>query len=201
MAYTVGLTGNIACGKSTVGRMLVELGADYVDTDAVVHELLAHDTPQAKQIIERFGSGVAAPGGGIVRAALGAIVFSDPAKLRELERILHPRVEEIVHERIAATTAPVIVIDGVKIFESGLSDELDELWVVICSDDAQRTRLARDRGMTTADIEARLNSQPPLEAKLAKASVVIDNSHALGETRRAVESALRRVNEKSSQVR
>jgi len=193
MAYTVGLTGNIACGKSTVGRMLVELGADYVDTDAIVHDLLAHDTPQAQQITERFGPAVAAPNGGIARAALGAIVFSDSAKLRELERILHPRVEEIVHERIKATSAPVIVIDGVKIFESGLSDELDELWVVVCSESAQRTRLARDRGMAAADIETRLNSQPPLEAKLAKARVVIDNSGELAETRRAVESALRRV--------
>src|SRR5215204_2252524 len=167
MAYTVGLTGNIACGKSTVGRMLVELGADYVDTDAIVHDLLAHDTPQAQQTIERFGTTVAAPNGGVARAALGAIVFSDSAKLRELEHILHPRVEEIVHERIKATSAPVIVIDGVKIFESGLSDELDELWVVVCSASAQRTRLARDRGMAVADIEARLDSQPPLEAKLA----------------------------------
>src|SRR3712207_2804602 len=110
MAYTVGLTGNIACGKSTVGRMLVSLGADYVDTDGLVHDLLAQDTPQARQIVERFGPGVKAPTGGIIRSALGAIVFADPIRLRQLESILYPRVEEIVHERIASTTAPVIVV-------------------------------------------------------------------------------------------
>src|SRR5215211_7455898 len=122
MAYTVGLTGNIACGKSTVGRMLVELGADYIDTDRIVHDLLAGDTPQARRIIERFGPSVAAADGGNIRSALGVIVFADSEKLRELERILYPRVEEIVHERIAATDAAVIVIDGVRIFESGLAE-------------------------------------------------------------------------------
>jgi dephospho-CoA kinase len=189
MAYTVGLTGNIACGKSTVGRMLVDLGTDYVDTDRVVHNLLAHFTPQSRQIIERFGPIVAAPGGGIVRSVLGKIVFADPAKLRELESILYPRVEEIVDERIASTQAPVIVIDGVRIFESGLADRLDELWVVICSGDVQRARLARDRGMAPAEIEARLRSQPALEAKLARADAVIDNSGDLDATRVAVAAA------------
>jgi dephospho-CoA kinase len=188
MAYTVGLTGNIACGKSTVGQMLVQLGADYVDTDGVVHDLLAQDTPQAREIIERFGSHVGAPDGGIIRSALGAIVFADPAKLRELESILYPRVEEIVDERIASTRAPVIVIDGVRIFESGLADRLDELWVVICSSDVQRARLARDRSMAPNDIEARLSSQPALEAKLARADVIIDNSGDPDETRKAAES-------------
>jgi dephospho-CoA kinase len=188
MAYTVGLTGNIACGKSTVGRMLIELGADYVDTDAVVHDLLANDTPQAREIIRLFGSAVAAPGGGIIRSALGGIVFADSEKLRALERILYPRVEEIVHQRIASAEAPVIVIDGVRIFESGLADRLDELWVVICSPEVQRARLANDRGMASDDIDARLGSQPALDAKLARAEVVIDNSGDLEETRRAVEA-------------
>lgn len=196
MAYTVGLTGNIACGKSTVGRMLLELGADYLDTDRIVHDLLAGDTPQARRIIEQFGPTVAAGDGSIIRSALGAIVFREAEKLRELERILYPRVEEIVHERIAATDATVIVIDGVRIFESGLAAELDEFWVVTCSVEAQRERLARDRSMASADIAARLSSQPPLEAKLGRAAVVIDNSGDVVGTRRAVESAYRRVIEK-----
>jgi dephospho-CoA kinase len=197
MAYTIGLTGNIACGKSTVGRMLTELGADYVDTDAVVHGILASDTPQARAIVQRFGDSVKDPGGGILRSALGAIVFSDASKLRELEEILYPRVEEIVHERIANTTAPVIVIDGVRIFESGLADRLDELWVVTCSDETQRRRLAGDRGMQPHEIEVRLGSQPSLEAKLARADVIIDNSGDVAETHRFVESAYQAAAEKS----
>ena len=196
MAYTVGLTGNIACGKSTVGRMLVELGADYVDTDRIVHDLLADDTPQARRIIDYFGPSVAAVDGSIIRSALGAIVFAEAEKLRELERILYPRVEEIVHERIDSTDARVIVIDGVRIFESGLAAELNEFWVVTCSAEAQRERLARDRGLASADIAARLTSQPPLDAKLARAAVVIDNSGDVAQTRRAVEAAYRRVTEK-----
>jgi dephospho-CoA kinase len=197
MAYTVGLTGNIACGKSTVGRMLIELGTDYVDTDAVVHDLLANDTPQAREIIESFGPAVAAPDGGILRAALGAIVFADSTKLRALERILYPGVEAIVHQRIAGTAAEVMVVDGVRIFESGLADRLDELWVVTCSDAVQRARLAGDRGMAPDDIQARLSSQPPLEAKLARADLVIDNSGDLAETRKVVEAGFASALEKS----
>ena len=197
MAYTLGLTGNIACGKSTVGRMLIELGADYVDTDAVVHELLANDTPQAREIIQRFGPSVAALDGGIIRSALGSIVFADPSKLRALEGILYPRVEEIVHQRVESTRASVIVIDGVRIFESGLADRLDELWVVICSEEVQRARLANERGMSAQDIEARLGSQPALEKKLAQADLVVDNSGELGETRRKVEAGYRSALEKA----
>jgi dephospho-CoA kinase len=197
MAYTVGLTGNIACGKSTVGRMLIELGADYVDTDAVVHDLLANDTPQAREIVRLFGPGVAAPNGGIIRSALGSIVFADSSKLRALEGILYPRVEEIVQDRIHNTRASVIVIDGVRIFESGLADRLNELWVVICSEEVQRARLANERGMAPQEIAARLRSQPALEKKLARADLVIDNSGELDETRRRVEAGYRSAVEKS----
>jgi dephospho-CoA kinase len=197
MAYTVGLTGNIACGKSTVGRMLIDLGADYVDTDAVVHQILANDTPQAREIVQHFGPSVAAPNGGIIRSALGSIVFADPSKLRALERILYPGVEEIVHDRIHSTRAPLIVIDGVRIFESGLAERLDELWVVVCSEDVQRVRLANERGMAPHDIDARLGSQPALQKKLARADLVIDNSGELENTRRMVEAGYRSALKKS----
>lgn len=193
MAYTIGLTGNIACGKSTVGRRLVELGAEYVDTDQVVHDLLGSDTSQAREIVERFGADIRAGSGGVDRKALGAVVFADPERLRELERILHPAVEEIVRQRIRSSTAPVVVIDGVKIVESGFADEMDELWVVTCSEAAQRERLRRDRGLGESEVEARLGSQPPLTAKLARARVVIDNSGSRSATLRQVDQAYERV--------
>lgn len=193
MAYTVALTGNIACGKSTVGGRLMELGAEYLDADQVVHELLDGNTNQARQIVERFGPGVRSATGGIDRKALGALVFADPERLRELERILHPAVEEIVRQRIRASAAPVFVIDGVKIVESGFADEMDELWVVTCSEDAQRERLAADRGLSEREIEARLASQPPPEAKQARASVMIDNSGSREDTERQVDRAYKRI--------
>ena len=189
MAYTIGLTGNIACGKSTIGRILVDCGADYIDTDAVVHNLLAEDSPQARQILEQFGPEAAAPGGGINRAALGAIVFRDAEKLRALERILHPAVEAIVEQRMKLTSAPVLMIDGVKIVESGFADRMDALWVVTCSEEHQRARLAEKRGMQPLDIEARLRSQPSLESKLARADIVINNDGSLEDTERQVREA------------
>jgi dephospho-CoA kinase len=196
MPYTIALTGNIACGKSSVGKLIIALGADYLDTDRVVHEILAGPSPQVKLIIERFGESTRGADGGINRPALGAIVFSDPAALWDLERILHPSVEEVVRERIRNTPAAVLVIDGVKIFETGLAGELDELWVVTCSEEAQRDRLARDRGMSPSDIDARLRSQPPLEAKLASADLVSDNSGTPVDTATQVERAFQAIRRK-----
>lgn len=189
MVYKIGLTGNIGCGKSVVGDMLQELGAEYVDADRVVHGLLAAGSPLADGVIARFGPEVRADDGGVDRPRLGAVVFADPNALRDLEQLLHPAVRIELRRRMAECTAPAIVIDAIKLIENGLHEEVDSVWVVTCTPEDQRRRLATLRGMSLADAETRISAQPPQEEKLPFANVVIDNSGSLEATRQQVEVA------------
>jgi dephospho-CoA kinase len=189
----LGLTGNIGCGKSAVGAMLRELGADYVDADAIVHELLAGGQEIAESVIARFGESMRTPDGGVDRRALGRLVFGHPALLHELEEIVVPGVRAEIRQRLANTTAPVIVVDAIKLIESGLARELDALWVVACDRTEQRRRLIELRGMTADEAEARVGAQPPQEEKLRLADVVIDNGGSLEATRDQVIAAWARL--------
>src|SRR5687767_3016001 len=121
----IGLTGNIGCGKSTVGTIVQRLGVDYVDADAIVHVLLGAGTPTAVLVMERFGAAVGQPDGSIDRRALGAIVFQEPGALRDLEQILHPSARAEIRRRINTTTRPVVMIDAIKLLESDLADEME----------------------------------------------------------------------------
>jgi dephospho-CoA kinase len=189
LSYRIGLTGNIGCGKSAVGAMLRELGAEYVDADQLVHQLLAAGSPIVPQIVARFDEDLLAADGGIDRRRLGSIVFADPAALHDLEGLLHPAVRVEILARLAASTAPAIVIDAIKLIEGGLYRECDSVWVVTCDPVEQRRRLIDLRGMTPAETEARISAQPPQEQKLAYAQVVIDNSGTPGASRAQVNQA------------
>lgn len=189
MTYRIGLTGNIGCGKSAVGAMLRELGAEYIDADQLVHQLLAAGSPVVPRIVERFGPDLVTPAGGIDRRALGAIVFADPAALRDLEALLHPAVQADIRRRLAETTAAVIVVDAIKLIEGGLYRECDAVWVVTCTPAEQRRRLIELRGLTPDEAAARIAAQPPQAHKVAYAQVVIDNSGALEVTRAQVNQA------------
>jgi dephospho-CoA kinase len=186
----IGLTGNIACGKSTVGRLLAERGAEYVDADRLVHVLMEPGTPENDRIVERFGSDVRSTDGRIDRPRLGAIVFADPAALKDLEAILHPGVRAEIHRRIAASTAPTIVVDAIKLFEGGLAQEMDTVWVVTCPRAEQVRRLMTERGLTEAQAETRISAQNPQEEKARQANVVIENGGTLEEVVRQVDAAL-----------
>ena len=189
MTYRIGLTGNIGCGKSAVGAMLRELGAEYIDADQLVHQLLAVGSPLVPRIVDRFGPGLVAPDGGIDRRALGTIVFADPAALRDLEALIHPAVQADIRRRLAETTAAVIVVDAIKLIEGGLYRDCDTVWVVTCTPAEQRRRLIELRGLSLAETEARIAAQPPQEQKVAYAQVVIDNSGTLEATRAQVNQA------------
>jgi dephospho-CoA kinase len=193
MPYRIGLTGNIACGKSTVGRMLAARGAEYVDADRLVHALMEPGRPENEQIVARFGSEVRGSDGRVDRAALGAIVWADPAALKDLEAILHPAVRSKIRARLGASRAPAIVVDAIKLLESGLDRELDAVWVVTCSPEEQRRRLMVERGLTDEQARERVAAQSSQEAKIARADVVIDNSGLLAATERQVEDAWRQV--------
>lgn len=196
--YLIGLTGNIACGKSTVVAMLRELGANVIDADRVTHELQQPGQPVYAQIVAAFGAGIlSSPNGTIDRRALGAIVFSDPAALRHLEQIVHPAV----HARIAAWLEsvaqaphpaghpPVAVIDAIKLLESGWKPQCDAIWVVSCPPEQQLARLISTRGMSAEEARTRIAAQPPQAEKIAQASVVIDNGGTLEGTRAQVQAA------------
>lgn len=189
LPYLIGLTGGIACGKSAVGQLLRRLGADYVDADHVVHELLGPGGAAVGPILARFGEGVRVPHGGIDRKALGAIVFRDTTALRELEAIVHPLVRPEIRRRIAAATAAVVVVDAIRLIESGLADECDSVWVVTCPPEEQRRRLVELRGLTAEEADARVAAQPPQASRLARADVVIENAGSLDDLERQVREA------------
>ena len=196
----IGLTGNIACGKSTVGKLLAARGAEYVDADHLVHALMEPGTPENARIVERFGPAVRGPAGRIDRVALGEIVWRDPAALKDLEAIVVPAVRAEIRRRLAESRAPAIVVDAIKLIESGLYRELDALWVVTCAPEEQLRRLMAERGLTAEQARARIAAQPPQEDKLRVATLVIDNSGARAATERQVDQAWRQAIEESSSV-
>jgi dephospho-CoA kinase len=187
--YLIGLTGNIATGKSTVARMLSDLGATVVDADALVHDLQRLGTPTYAAIVAAFGRGILDRAGEIDRAALGTIVFADPARLRALESILHPAVAVESRRRLAAAATPVVVYEAIKLIEAGRADICDAIWVVTARPEVQLQRLMHTRGLSEADARQRLSAQPPQAEKLQHATVVIDNSGTLDDTQRQVQAA------------
>jgi len=189
--YLIGLTGNIATGKSTVANMLQDLGATVIDADALVHELQRKGTAPYDAIVAAFGRGILDPAGEIDRKALGSIVFGDPAQLRVLENILHPAVLIESMQRLNAAATPVVVYEAIKLIEAGRAEMCDAVWVVTARSEVQLERLMRDRRMNETEALQRINAQPPQSEKTQHATVVIDNSGPLEATRQQVEVAFR----------
>jgi dephospho-CoA kinase len=187
--YLIGLTGNIACGKSLVLRTLAELGAETIDADQIVHQLMRAGSPIARRIVERFGPEVLRPDGEIDRRRLGAIVFSDPVRLREVEAIVHPPTIAAIRERIGQSRSRVLAVDAIKLIESGFADECDQVWVVTCDPEQQLTRLMRRNGYSREEALRRIRAQPPQASKVARADRVIDNSGTEEETVALVRAA------------
>ena len=189
----IGLTGNIATGKSTVVSMLTQRGALAVDADRLVHEILATNPDAQAEIAARFGPKVRLPDGRIDRKALGAIVFRDSQGLKDLEAIIHPRVGEQVNALLARSDAPVVVLEAIKLLEGQLCGRCDQIWVTDCSREQQIERLVNGRGLTRKQALARVNSQAPQAIKVSQADVVIDTSGTLKATERQVDVAWRRI--------
>jgi dephospho-CoA kinase len=180
--FVLGVTGNIACGKSAVLQMLAELGAETIDADKVYHALIEPDCPLWQSIIHHFGDALLSADRQIDRRKLGALVFSDSAALAELERLTHPAIRVAILHRIAETSAPVVAIDAVKLIESGFDQFCDRVWLVTCTLDEQRTRLMRRNGLTLEEADRRISAQPPLALKIDRADLIIDNSGSLEAT-------------------
>ena len=182
----LGVTGNIASGKSTVVSMLKELGAMHIDADLVYRELVQPGQPLLGELVAAFGDGIIAEDGSLDRGALGRIVFSDPAALERLDRITHPAIIAEIDRRVDAIPSGVVVIDAVKLVESGHADHCDVVWVVTIDPEIQVTRLTKRNKLDVVEARRRVAAQPPMAAKLARADHVIDNSGALDETRAQV---------------
>ena len=189
----IGITGPIGCGKSQVVRWLAELGVDVVDADGVARSVTAPGHPAHDAFLRRFGPAVAAPDGTLDRAALGRLVFADPAALRDLEGIVHPAVRPRIVEAIEAAEragAPAVAIEAIKMVEAGLAATCDEVWVVTCDAAVQRQRLIA-RGMPPDDAEQRMAAQAGLVDRLRPAATwILDTSGTAAETRSLVVAAL-----------
>lgn len=183
----VGLTGGIASGKSTVSAILAELGAIVIDGDLLAREVVQRGTPGYERVVEAFGEGVLTAEGDLDRPALGAIVFADEARRRELEAIVHPLVfERIVELEQSAADDDLVVHDIPLLAESGRASTFDAVVVVDVPTELQVERMVALRGMTQEEAEARIAAQATREQRLAVATHVIENAGSLDELRARV---------------
>jgi dephospho-CoA kinase len=191
--YTIGLTGNIATGKTTVGRMLEDLGAECIDADQIAHEVIEPDGPAYEDVIEAFGPEILRDDRSIDRRRLGRIVFNDDDALRMLEAIVHPPVIRKIDALVERSEAPAVVVEAIKLLESGMAAHYDAIWVTTCAESTQRSRLMTLRGMSCEEAEARLRAQTPQSLKLAQADVVIETDGTIAQTRAQVRAAWQRM--------
>ncbi len=191
--FVIGLTGPIASGKSTVAELLRQRGADVIDADRVYRSLLQPGSGLWRQVVARFGPEIVGPAGEIDRAALGGVVFADPEALADLDRITHPAVVAEVRTRIARSTAPFVVLEAVKLVQSGLASDVDALWFVTADPETRLHRLMSRSGMDEASARARIAAAPDAVPEGVDVDVTIDNSGDLSSTSAAIDEAWRAV--------
>ena len=187
----LGLTGGIASGKSAVAAMLREMGFRVLDADSLAHKLIEPGQPAHDEILHEFGPSITDASGRIDRAKLGAIVFSDRAKLDRLNAIVHPRVAEVVFRKFdewdRKGTRDAAFVEAALLIESRIHEKIDGLVVAWCKPEQQLDRLLA-RGLSEAEARRRIAAQLPVEEKLRLATEKIDCSGPLEETRRQVEA-------------
>ncbi len=187
---TIGLTGGIGSGKSTVAKMLAELGAPSFDADKVGHDIYSPGGPAYHDVIAAFGQGIVAPDGTIDRKRLGPIVFSDPAQLKRLEAIVHPKMFERMREMVArmraeGVTAP-IVIEAAILIEAHWQPLFDEIWLVMAPREHVIRRIEMERGLKPEQTEARIKAQLSDEERRRHCTLVIDNGGSIEQLRAKV---------------
>ncbi len=174
--YVIGLTGNIATGKSVVRRMLEHLGAYTIDADALSHRVLTKGAPGYQPVLETFGKWLLDKDGQIDRSKLGRLVFADPETLKQLEAIVHPYVRQAIDILARRASQKVIVIEAIKLLEGGLAAQCDAIWVADAPEEVQVERLMRKRGMSREDALQRVRTQSAQQDKLKAADVIIRNN-------------------------
>lgn len=187
----IGLTGGIACGKSTVARMLEKRGAKIVDADLIAREVVEPGSPVLAQIVDRFGRDVLNADGSLNRKRLADIIFSDAEAKRDLERLTHPAIRARIRERLAELERErprgLNVADIPLLYESKLEHEYPEIMVVYVPESVQLQRLMERDGLDERQAMSRIRAQMPIEEKKRRADIVIDNSGSLRETEEQVD--------------
>jgi len=174
--FVIGLTGNIATGKSVVRRMLEHLGAYTIDADALTHRAYAKGAPGYQQVLDNFGKWLLNKDGEIDRSKLGNLVFNNPEAMAQLEDITHPLVRQATEILIKRATQPVAVIEAIKLLEGDLCNVCDSIWVTNAPEEIQIERLIRKRGLSRDQAVERIHMQSAQGAKVAVANIVITNT-------------------------
>lgn len=187
--FVIGLTGNIATGKSVVRKMLEHLGAYGIDADALGNRAISKGAPGYLPVVETFGKWILDPDEQIDRAKLGRMVFSNPEALSTLEDIIHPLVRQAIDILIRRSKHKVIVIEAIKLLESGLRSYCNTIWVTDTEENTQLQRLIQKRKMSHDDALERIHAQSAQGIKIKAADVVIHNTKSFEDTWKQVTSA------------
>lgn len=187
--HVVGLTGNIAVGKSVVRQMLQHLGAHTIDADGLAHQAMSPGAPAYQPIVDTFGTVILNEDKTINRALLGSMVFANPALLQKLESITHPVIGKAIDTIINHSKKRVIVIEAIKLLEGDLAQSVDEVWVVDAHPKTQYTRLITKRKFSEEEAKRRILAQNAQADKLKKANVIITNDNDIEATWKQVQTA------------
>lgn len=186
----IGLTGGIASGKSTVASYLKELGAYVIDADKIAREVVLPGGSAYLDIVKEYGEKIIEPNGEIDRAKLGSIIFHNAHARKRLNEITHPRIyHEIkrqIEKRKKVDPMGIIVIEVPLLIETGMTEMVDEVWLVALAEDQQIKRLMERSGYTEEEAEKRIKSQMPLNKKIKFAHRIIDTAGLLKDTRRQI---------------
>ena len=185
--YVIGLTGNIATGKSVVRKMLQHSGAYTIDADQLAHQAMMPGAPAYKPIVATFGQFILGADKRINRQMLGQMVFGNPEAMKKLEAITHPIIRQAIDALVKRSKQRVIVIEAIKLLDGDLKDWVDSVWVVNASKASQYKRLVGQRKMSEADAKQRILAQSPQEQKVSQANVVIQNDGDVEKTWKQVQ--------------
>lgn len=191
--YVIGLTGNIATGKSVVRRMLEHLGAYTIDADALAHRVISKGAPGYQPVLDTFGKWLLDREGQIDRKKLGRLVFGDSEALAQLEGIIHPFVGQAIDILVRRARQKVVVVEAIKLLESDLRARCDTIWVADAPQEVQVERLMRKRGMSREDALQRVQMQAAQKTKLDAANIVITNNGSYDDLWKQVSQAWKKI--------
>lgn len=194
--YVIGLTGNIATGKSVVRQMLQHSGAYTIDADTLGHQAMMPGAPAYKTVVQTFGKFILDSEGQINRQMLAQIVFSNPEAMKKLEDATHPVIRQAIDALVKRSNQRVIVIEAIKLLDGDLSTWVDEIWVVNASKATQYKRLVGKRKMSEDEAKKRILAQSPQEDKVKKATVVVENDGDVEKTWKQVQGEWQRIKDK-----
>ncbi len=193
----IGLTGGIACGKSSVGDILRKLGVKVIDADEIAHQIYQPGTPVHSKIVTEFGQDILDAGGRINRQKLGKIVFQNQAARLRLEAITHPVIIQEIDNLVNTARSenyPILVVEVPLLFEAGLERQFDYIWVVSARPDVQLERLMKRNRLSREEATARLAVQLSLDYKEGKADVIVYNNNDLSDLEEEIKRLLETVN-------